>query len=127
MQARIALGEPVAGLFLCTAGCHPIDGAPCPVLDGDVTCIAHNPGDDVAARDCVASAGGMEDGACAAQTPTDSRSDCASGLMCVTVSGQSAACKRWCTAPGAQAECDSGEICTSAGVTHMGTALGVCP
>lgn len=123
VPAVISLGEPIAGLSLCTAACHPLSGEPC--SDG-AACVAHNPGDDVTALDCVAAGAANEDAACATQTATSSRSDCMPGLMCVVVGGQPS-CKRWCTSPGTQAECEAGETCTDAGVSHMSAAFGVCP
>jgi hypothetical protein len=126
VQAHVSLGEPITGLSLCTAGCQPLTGDPCAVASGDVACIAHNPGDDVTSLDCAASGGAPEDAVCSAQTAASSRSDCDNGLMCV-LAGNQQLCKRWCSSPGSQAECDPGETCSDAGVSHMGTPYGVCP
>lgn len=128
VPAVLGIGEPIGGLTICTAGCQPLTGAPCDVALGEVACVAHNPGDGTPALDCVASGGAPEDAPCTQQSAVSSRTECAQGLSCAFVTGAgSAFCKRWCSAPGAQAECDAGETCVDAGLTHMGTAYGICP
>lgn len=128
VDAVLSIGEPIPGLKLCTAGCQPLTGVPCDLALGDVACAAHNPGDDVPSLDCVASQGAAEDAPCTQQSAVSSRTECAQGLSCAFVTGQgSAFCKRWCSAPGAQAECDAGETCVDTGLTHMGTPYGICP
>jgi hypothetical protein len=118
--------DPLPGVELCTANCHPQSGSPCDDAHGITTCIML--GHSLLGKwDCVASAGTAEGMPCASSV------ECARGLGCFTDLGVGKSCASWCTPvspdPFEPFSCKQGKgLCsaTSPKAVHDGKEYGGC-
>lgn len=115
-------GTAIPGFGVCTANCHPTNGAPCNNTRGAVNCVPTSVGNMSGLLDCAASEGKMFDNLC------ETSRECGLGLVCLVSTG---ACTFWCAPPNNSSNgiCPvSAEFCvpTNPNVTHETITYGVC-
>ena len=109
VEAFTTAGLPIPGIKLCLAECDPVENTLCAAAGAEVSCVYRA---DLEAFDCARAGDG------AANTQCDAQAECAVGLGCLEVNGQTG-CLNWCEYDG-----QGTEPCTAA--EAPGAVLAIC-
>jgi hypothetical protein len=109
--------DPIDGLGVCTAHCHPETGVPCSDAHGFTTCFYDT---NLTEFDCIWTSNGVPFSECFDVT------DCGRGTVCINAFTDY--CAPWCTPTGQISGCENFTSCQATNPTVMydGTTWGFC-